>query len=1238
MREIRLKNINKKQAMWWTGIAAAVCAATISMFTDTAYAYISRTDAPPGTAGTFQPDQQISGGTVFKILSTTDPNLMGFQHPQDQWKYGPDGIPINGGNDTNGGIWDFDHTHGVNGPITANNGYKMVGVSSVQQWIAALKGDPSYVNSHRYDTTFIDGQGDQFKVSNISQIVEMSGASFEPGPFRFNSAVYVTDPAWAEIGIVDATKHVQKGQAVQFYTHAHVEAYHSTWHFEYVEVVDANGNDVTSKCFDNANLQGKAPYNGETLYTPDGHVMQEVAGGGTTSYPPTPQTWVNGGSSTPNSIDTSQLQDGWYTIRLYVKDWFNRGNSAPAQAQFEVGNGGMQPPPPPPPTYGGGGNNGGGSGGSGGGETHDHLPIIELTASPMSMVSGQSSTITYTVDDWMPPDNYVTIKGTGGAHAWNSSRETDLSKSYVEVETPPPGQTITVTYEADLHDPTGAVYSSATLTLTWTNAWTGGTITLTANPTVLPVQQGTVLVAKSTSDIPSGCSLIIWDQSTNQQVAVSTTKTVSGVYVSNTSRTDTFVAYVSNGYQIISPYSNTVSVSWVNTYVSANPEALPINRASTLTANANNMPPGYYLLLVDKSSGAVLGSTTQATLTVQQTKSTPQTVSYRSYISSTPDLRGVIMESQPVSVQWYSVTLTANPTSLPTGQATTLTATAQNVPSGYSLVIINQTTGKVVAAGPPGQTTLQTTDTQTTPQTDTYVAEVAVVPPSGDQLVVAEKGRGIYISKPGADITKPGAWTYLGNPSTQADISVLGYDPNTDTIYASGPNTNGFWYYSGGAWHQVSTPGLIMYSALYNPLSHTFFVAGRIEAGGAHNGSYGLWIADPMNPGQFTPAPSFIWDPYRTDILYDLTLDPNTGTMYAFTESETLNVFDSNGNKLSAGGAAPWRSGNRTGKDGRLYYDPHNKHIMVTTDEGNSPTTYWTFTPPWSFTPVNLPFHSGGGGGSNQATFPGTDTTAFALDHNVLLESNGQFLKYVYFFDGNGSPMLVSGVTLYNGTIIATCGETMYLSASNQIGMYQAQPGSPTTFYPLPDPATGDPGNGSFQAILTVHHTASIPTQVQAVSDPVDVTWYNDVLQLYDPGVYHTDHWLDNLDDWNTKHPANQRSLSTFWAGEELVFKVRPSFTTGIANASVTVSGLQYSPYVPIGAPPALSVQLTVDNTSGLLVGNTDPSLSTWLQYLRPGTYTATFTVTANGKTATAQAQFAIDGKWTDYWRQGQVY
>lgn len=347
-------------------IAVTTLATLAFLFGDTsdAFAYISRGWSPSSTAGNFSNTQygmMIEGGTDFKVLNSTEPSL-NVMSKVDIFRYGSDGIHIVGGADSLGGIWHFDRVSHNGTPIDSNNGYLEVDddTSTIDQWIAALHGDNSYVTPQLWHTTWVDRAGDRFHTVSISQMVEQSGGEFAPDPTNYNYTVYATEPPKADVGVVGSTQTVQQGQNVEFYNHAYIEAYHSNYHFEYVKVTNSSGQDVTNQSFNENSLQGKAPYNGETLTAPNGAVMVEVNGGGATSQPPSYMETVDGGSAQPNSIDTTNLAPGTYTITLYVKDWFNRSASI-ATATFKVTQGSSPSP------SGGGGNSGGGGGGGNGG-------------------------------------------------------------------------------------------------------------------------------------------------------------------------------------------------------------------------------------------------------------------------------------------------------------------------------------------------------------------------------------------------------------------------------------------------------------------------------------------------------------------------------------------------------------------------------------------------------------------------------------------------------------------------------------------------------------------------------------------------------------------------------------------------------------------------------------------------------------------------------------------------------
>jgi len=393
-----LQMTRRAQIRFAVGIFSAL---TVFLMTPViAFAYIQRSDNPPGTAGFIIPNGQIVGGTEFVIQHTGDPTLTTIQERTDYYKYGSDGIPIYNGNDTLGGIWGFDHVSHNGVPISENNGYKMVGQSTVSQWIAALKGDPSYVQSHLWNTTFKDGAGQTFGVSNVSQIVEQSGASFVPlqaGQNYFDQPVYATDPPRAKLSISGSDTVVQ-GKPLAFENHALIEAYHSAYHFEFITVTNAAGQDVTSNSFSEQSLQGRAPYNGETLYARNGAPMVEVVGGGATSYPPTFVESIDGRSGRQNVIDTARLKPGRYRITLYVKDWFNRSAQA-ATTSFTVTKSSTPPPPPP-----GGGGGGIGSGGGGGKQcpppTVPPMPSNEVLSYNWSPDGSGGQMLTWTDTNW----------------------------------------------------------------------------------------------------------------------------------------------------------------------------------------------------------------------------------------------------------------------------------------------------------------------------------------------------------------------------------------------------------------------------------------------------------------------------------------------------------------------------------------------------------------------------------------------------------------------------------------------------------------------------------------------------------------------------------------------------------------------------------------------------------------------------------------------------------------------
>lgn len=349
-------------------------------------------------------------------------------------------------------------------------------------------------------------------------------------------------------------------------------------------------------------------------------------------------------------------------------------------------------------------------------------PTISMLANPTKLVPGQPSTISYSVQNLQTGD-YVNVVGTGGTDAWNVSKQAAANEQYTETESPASGQTTTVQYTATVYSSTGQALNSATVSAAWTNAWTG-TVSLSASPQYLPTGSATKLTATGSTAIPSGYSLYIKDNSTGQVVSQSSNTTESASYTSYHPETDQFQAYVWDGYEQVGNPSSTVSVVWSTLSLSASPTMTPVNNGSTLTVTGQNVPSGDYLIIYDQTTGQVVGYSQSTPYSVTQTQSTPQTDSYLAYINSSATPNGAYATSNPVTVDWYSVTLTASPTRLPVNDTSTLTANAQNIPSGYVVDILDQTTNTVFASGQPGQTTIQALQTKSQVETDKYIAQV----------------------------------------------------------------------------------------------------------------------------------------------------------------------------------------------------------------------------------------------------------------------------------------------------------------------------------------------------------------------------------------------------------------------------------------------------------------------------------------------------------------------------------
>ncbi|MFD1674867.1 glycine-rich protein [Alicyclobacillus fodiniaquatilis] len=421
-------------------------------------------------------------------------------------------------------------------------------------------------------------------------------------------------------------------------------------------------------------------------------------------------------------------------------------------------------------------------------------PTISMAANPQTLVPGQPSTISYTVSGTLGGGDYVNVVGTGGSNMWSASNQTNTSETYTETENPGPGQTTTVSYTATIYDSTGHVVTSGSVAVKWVNAW-NGTVNLSATPVQLAVGNAAQITATASTSIPSGYTLIIKDNSTGQLISQSSSALDQTSYTSYNPETDQFVAYIYDGYITVGPNSNTVPISWSSLVLTASPSKLAINQNTTLTVTGLNVPANDYLVIYDKSTGQVVGTSQSSPYSATQTRTTAETDNFVAYISSDANISNAIVTSTVVPVAWYSLTLTANPLNLPINQTSTLTATTQNLPSGYVLLILDQTLGKVIATGAAGQTTLSVTQTMSAITTHQYIAEVAVPPSSGSMWI------GTY-SSPAAYQWQNGSWINQGNPGSTTYLEAVGYNSLTNTWYG-GSWGSGVYQWNNGTWTSV---------------------------------------------------------------------------------------------------------------------------------------------------------------------------------------------------------------------------------------------------------------------------------------------------------------------------------------------------------------------------------------------------------------------------------------------------
>jgi PASTA domain len=272
---------------------------------------------------------------------------------------------------------------------------------------------------------------------------------------------------------------------------------------------------------------------------------------------------------------------------------------------------------------------------------------------------------------------------------------------------------------------------------------------LVAGPVSLGPGGTTTLTAISDHDVsPTPFFIEIFDATAGAFLAscgagttCATSVTQSGSTVRN------YTAYVTDSGKTFPPpapqaTSNTVTVSWLGIGLTASPSALQPGGTTTLTATATvdvSSTP-FFIEIFDAVTGALVvecgfGATCASSVT--QSGSTVRTyVAYVSDLSTAfppPDIRG---QSTAALVSWISVSLSISPTSLPTGSAASLTATASlDVgPTPFFIEVFDVTNG-TLATGCGAGAVCAASVTQSSPGLHSYTAFVsnfATFPPPSD--------------------------------------------------------------------------------------------------------------------------------------------------------------------------------------------------------------------------------------------------------------------------------------------------------------------------------------------------------------------------------------------------------------------------------------------------------------------------------------------------------------------------
>ncbi|QSO50843.1 hypothetical protein JZ785_18370 [Alicyclobacillus curvatus] len=259
--------------------------------------------------------------------------------------------------------------------LQGNNGYEQITSTLITPWIDAVDGygGSGGATESQFDT-FLRGEVEQQKAiwakSNLFNggntittydlptLISDAGGAFSGRYAGIGTTegpkFFWTYAPQAKVVVPPQTITGKAGEKIYFNNEVAIQTYHSTYHWEYVEVDGPNGTPVvpaTAIHLQNTATSSHTVY--QTPGDPTSPKMTEVNGGNNDpgSVAPRWHYWVDGtgetGWGTGNVPQNQQdyirlprtLAPGQYKIKLWAADYYNRVTASPATATFTVGNG-----------------------------------------------------------------------------------------------------------------------------------------------------------------------------------------------------------------------------------------------------------------------------------------------------------------------------------------------------------------------------------------------------------------------------------------------------------------------------------------------------------------------------------------------------------------------------------------------------------------------------------------------------------------------------------------------------------------------------------------------------------------------------------------------------------------------------------------------------------------------------------------------------------------------------------